>query len=164
MDVVNSNFRKNIIDSVIPYFREDERYYLLVCDMGFGVIDKLRREFPDRVINCGIMEQGTVGIAAGMSLSGLKPIVYSIVNFLVFRALEQIRNDVVLQKLNVKFIATGVNAYFKFLGPSHCCGTDDIAIMKLIHMDIYDPYRDKKPFDKLVKDWILSDRSGYMRV
>ena len=164
MDAVNNNFRKDIIDSVMPYFREDERYYLLVCDMGFGVIDKLRQEFPQRIINCGIMEQGTVGIAAGMSLSGLKPVVYSIVNFLVFRALEQIRNDVVLQKLNVKFIATGVNDYFKFLGPSHCCGSDDIAIMKLIHMNVYDPYTGIEPFSELVKDWILSDNPGYIRV
>jgi len=53
------------------------------------------------------MEQGTVGIAAGMAMTGLIPIVYSIVNFLAFRSLEQIRNDVVMQNLNVKFIATG---------------------------------------------------------
>ena len=63
----------------------------------------------------GIMEQGTVGIAAGMTMTGLLPIVYSIVNFLAFRATEQIRNDVVMQSLNVKFIATGVNNYFNFL-------------------------------------------------
>ena len=164
MCAANNNFRKVIVDSLVPYFRKDERYYLLVCDMGFGVTDKLRQEFPRRVINCGIMEQATVGIAAGMSLSGLKPIVYSIVNFLVFRALEQIRNDVVLQDLNVKFIATGVNDYFKFLGPSHCCGTDDVTLMKLIKMNVYDPYTDKRPFDKIIKDWMTSDKFGYMRV
>ena len=75
------NYRSDIISNIIPYFRTDERYYLLVCDMGFGVIDQLKEEFPKRIINCGIMEQGTVGIAAGMSMSGLIPIVYSIVNF-----------------------------------------------------------------------------------
>lgn len=132
--------------------------------MGFGVIDQLKQEFPERVINCGIMEQGTVGIAAGMSLSGLIPIVYSIVNFLVFRALEQIRNDVMLQGLNVKFIATGVNNYFKFLGPSHCCSADDIAIMKLINMKVYDPYTSKKPFLKVVDKWIKDEEAGYIRV
>ncbi|MDO8603600.1 MAG: transketolase [Candidatus Omnitrophota bacterium] len=164
MDTVKNNFRKDIINSIVPYFREDKSYYLLVCDMGFGAIDQLRNEFPNRIINCGIMEQGTVGIAAGMSLSGLKPIVYSIVNFLAFRALEQIRNDVVLQNLNVKFIATGVNDYFKFLGPSHCCGQDDISIMKLINMDVYDPYTKKKPFQEIVDEWIRKDRAGYIRV
>lgn len=161
---VACNYRKEVVDLLLPYFRKDKRYYLLVCDMGFGAIDKLKDEFPERVINCGIMEQGTVGIAAGMSMSGLIPIVYSIVNFLVYRSLEQIRNDVVLQKLNVKFISTGVNDYFKFLGPSHCCGNDDIALMKLIKMKTYDPYLSKKDFCSLVKEWIVSPKAGYIRV
>lgn len=158
------NFRRDIIDCIVPYFRNDKRYYLLVCDMGFGVIDQMKREFPERIINCGIMEQGTVGIAAGMVMTGLIPIVYSIVNFLVFRALEQIRNDVVLQELNVKFIATGVNDYFKFLGPSHCCGDDDIALMKLINMKVYDPYAHLKPFNEIVDQWISDNQAGYIRV
>ncbi len=158
------NYRKQVLDMLIPYFREDKRYYLLVCDMGFGVDDKLRSEFPGRVINCGIMEQGTVGIAAGMSMAGLMPIVYSIVNFLVYRTLEQIRNDVVLQNLNVKFISTGANDYFKFLGPTHCCGKDDIVLMKLIHMNIYDPYTSRNTFHKLMEQWISDKRAGYLRV
>jgi len=158
------NFRKEIVNSIAPYFRKDKRYCLLVCDMGFGVIDELRKEFPDRVINCGIMEQGIVGISAGMSLSGSIPIVYSIVNFLVYRALEQIRNDVVLQGINVKFIATGVNDYFKFLGPSHCSSSDDVALMKLINMKVFDPYTAEKPFDRLVDEWITDGSAGYIRV
>lgn len=158
------NCRKDIVNLLVPYFRRDKRFHLLVCDMGFGVVDELKAEFPQRVMNCGIMEQGTVGIAAGMSLSGLIPIVYSIVNFLVYRALEQIRNDVVLQRLNVKFISTGVNDYFKFLGPSHCCGSDDIALMRLIKMKVYDPYQTKRDFFDLVKQWITSNTAGYIRV
>ena len=158
------NYRKNIVSSILPYFRNDKRFYLLVCDMGFGVIDQLISEFPARVINCGIMEQGTVGIAAGMSMNGLVPIVYSIVNFLAYRALEQIRNDVVLQGVNVKFISTGVNDYFKFLGPSHCCGNDDTELMKLINMKVYDPYTSKKSFKSLVGEWITSNEAGYIRV
>ncbi|MCK5160013.1 MAG: transketolase [Candidatus Aureabacteria bacterium] len=159
-----ANFRKDILNYIIPYFRKDERYRLLICDMGFGAVDNMKDEFPERVINCGIMEQGTVGIAAGMSMSGLIPIVYSIVNFLVFRALEQIRNDVVLQNLNVKFIGNGVNNYFEFLGLSHCCGRDDISIMKLINLKVYDPYSNDKPFNVLVDEWIKDAGAGYIRV
>jgi len=158
------NFRKDIINSIVPYFRKDNRYHLLVCDMGFGVMDQLLEESPERVTNCGIMEQGTVGIAAGMSMSGMIPIVYSIVNFLAFRALEQVRNDVILQQLNVKFIATGVNNYFRFLGPSHCCGDDDVKIMELIHMPVYDSYAGTRPFQELVNEWISDKRTGYIRV
>ena len=159
-----NNYRKVIIDKLIPYFRKDSRYYLLVGDMGFSAIDQLKSEFPKRVFNCGVMEQGMVGIAAGMSMSGLVPIVYSILNFLAFRSLEQTRNDVVLQKLNVKFIGTGANNYFKFLGESHYCGDDDIKIMQLINMRVYDPYTSPKSFDDLVEEWIRDERAGYIRV
>lgn len=162
--VETANYRKDILDALIPKFRVDKRFYLLICDMGFGAVDKILKEFPGRVINCGIMEQGTVGIAAGMSLSGLIPIVYCMVNFLAFRSIEQIRNDVVLQRLNVKFIATGANNYFKFLGPSHCCGTDDIRCMELIRMKVYDPYTSTTAFPELVKNWITSPKTGYFRV
>lgn len=159
------NYRKLILDSVIPYARDNEKIILLVCDMGFGAIDRFKVELPDRLFNVGMMEQGTVGIAAGMAMTGLIPIVYSIANFLAFRALEQIRNDVVLQDLKVKFIATGVNNYFHFLGPSHCCGNDDKKMMKLINMDVYDPYEsDSRGFEELVREWLLSPKPGYFRV
>jgi len=162
----NSNiYRKDIINSIIPFASKDKRIILLVCDMGFGVADKFKEEFPDRIFNMGIMEQGTVGIAAGMSMTGLIPIVYSIVNFLAFRALEQIRNNVVLQNLNVKFVATGVNNYFKFLGESHCCGQDDKKIMKLINMKVFDPYEEPNlNFKKMVEEWIMDNEAGYIRV
>jgi transketolase len=159
-----ANYRKMVIDALVPWFHRDQRYYLLVGDMGFGSIDLLKKEFPRRLINCGIMEPGTTGIAAGMSMSGLIPIFYSIVNFLVFRSLEQIRNDVVLQDLNVKFIATGANNYFRFLGPSHCCARDDVEVMRLIKMKVYDPYTSDKSFSELVDEWITDDKAGYLRV
>lgn len=157
-------FRKEILNQIIENFREDKRYFLLVGDMGFGAVDKLRDEFPNRVLNCGIMEQGMVGIAAGIAMSGMIPVVYTIVNFLVFRAIEQVRNDVVTHNLNVKFIGTGANDYFKFLGHSHTCGQDDITLMKLIKMDVYDPFTTTTPFSDLVQKWIKSDKAGYIRV
>ncbi|MBN1844876.1 MAG: hypothetical protein JW810_04275 [Sedimentisphaerales bacterium] len=158
------NYRKEIIAALAPYFRMDQRYTLLVGDMGFGAIDTLREEFPDRVINCGIMEPGSTGITAGMSLSGLIPIFYTIVTFLAFRCLEQIRNDVVLPGLNVKFIGTGANDYFRFLGPSHCCGRDDVAVMELIRMEVFDPYETEEAFGDMVDRWIRGPRAGYFRV
>lgn len=158
-----NNYRKELINRLIPYAKADERLVLLVSDMGFGVIDQFRKEFPNRIYNVGIMEQGAVGIAAGMAMTGLVPVFYSIVNFLAFRAIEQVRNDVVNQKLNVKFIGNGVNNYFEFLGSSHCSGEDDKKLMDLIGMPVYDPY-ESEDFDKLINEWITSPTGGYFRV
>jgi len=157
-------YRRAVLDALIPYFEQDERYFLLVGDMGFGAIDKLKKRFPDRLVNCGIMEQGMVGIAAGMSMGGLIPIVYSIVNFLVFRSLEQIRNDIVLQNLTVKLIGTGANDYFHMLGPSHTCGDLDIKILDLIGLPVYDPYSAKEPFERVLDQWLRREGPAYLRV
>ena len=160
-----SLYRKEVINKIIPYARKNKRIFLLICDSGFGVAGKFEQEFPERVFNMGIMEQGTVGIAAGMAMTGLIPVVYSIVNFLAFRAIEQIRNDVVKQGLNVKFIATGVNDYFNFLGYSHSCGEDDKKVMDLIGMKVFDPYEsNEKNYEFLIEKWLCSNKAGYLRV
>ena len=71
--MININdYRGEIIDDIVPYARKDSRIVLLVCDMGFGVTNKFKEEFPDRIFNTGIMEQGTVGIAAGMAMTGFQ--------------------------------------------------------------------------------------------
>lgn len=159
-----SDFRKTVIDLLIPYFQQDKRHILLVGDMGFGATDKIQAQCPNQIVNFGIMEQGAVGIAAGMSMSGMIPIVYTIVNFLAFRSIEQIRNDIMLQNLNVKLIGTGAENYFTMLGPSHTCNSDDIKIMQMVGMEVYDPFRDDRDFTDLVRDWISSPQAGYLRV
>jgi transketolase len=126
---------------------------LLICDMGFSKVDRLQAKYPNRVINCGIMEQATVGIASGMAESGLIPIVYSIAAFLVYRALEQIRNDIVLRNKNVKLIGNGSGDFFKLLGECHWCKDDDTKLMNIIGMPVY------TNFD----EWINSSEAGYFK-
>lgn len=154
MALQTSVTRDNVIDELIPYFN-DPRYYLLVCDMGFGKVNQLKDKFPNRLVNCGIAEQATVGIASGMAEAGLIPVVYSIASFLVYRALEQIRNDIVFRNKNVKLIGNGSGDFFKLLGKCHCCGQEDIALMGTIGLQVYD----SSEFD----EWINSSEAGYFR-
>lgn len=161
------NFRKRVIDELIPFAEQDPRIFLLCADMGFGAIDKFKTKFPDRIINAGIMEQGSVGIAAGLAMSGMLPVYYSMPNFLAFRALEQIRNDVVLQGLNVKFIGTGANDYFKFLGKSHTCGQDDAILLKHVGVEVFDPYlvnANEETFSHYYSRWFTHPTTSYLRV
>ena len=161
----NVNYRKEILNELIPYAERDDRLVLLIGDMGFGTVDRFQERFPDRVFNMGIMEQSLVGIAAGLAVSGMHPVVYTMVNFLAFRALEQVRIDLVKQNLNVKLIGTGANDYFSFLGYSHACGQDDAIIMRTIGMPVFDPYSDDSvDFPELIGNWMGSDRCAYIRV
>jgi transketolase len=165
MNKTEINYRQAIGDELLYQAEKNPKIILFVCDMGFGVTTQFKERFPDRIFNMGMMEQGTIGVAAGMAMTGLIPVVYSIVNFLVFRAIEQVRNDVVQQGVNVKFVSTGVNDYFKFLGPSHCCGKDDKTIMNLINLKVYDPYDDPNDnFSNMVDDWANDPQAGYLRI
>lgn len=52
---------------------EDESLFLVVADMGLGLIEPIQKEFPDRFINVGIAEQNMIGIAAGLCNVGFRP-------------------------------------------------------------------------------------------
>lgn len=159
-----NQFRKIVIDELVPYALRDRRIVLLAGDMGFGAIERFQQAAPDRIFNMGIMEQGMVGIAAGLAMGGMRPIVYTMVNFFAFRALEQVRNDIAVQQLPVKMIGTGANDYFRFLGKSHCCGNQDAEIMRMIGIRVFDPYLDTRDFDTIVREWIECSEPAYIRV
>jgi len=96
--------------------KKDKKIVLLVGDIGYGIFDNYRKNHPKRFFNLGICEQSLIGAAAGMSLEGLKPWVYTITPFLIERPFEQIKLDINQQKVNVKLV--GFADYPK-LGPTH---------------------------------------------
>lgn len=108
--------------------REDDRIVLLWCDVGLGLFRDHIRDFPARVLNPGICEQATVSLAAGLAMSGLHPIVYTIAPFLLERAFEQIKLDVDQQNLPVGLVGVDCPSG----GPTHVCN-DAAALVALLH-------------------------------
>ena len=111
--------------------KEDERILALVADNGAIVYDKYRKDFGDRFINFGIAEANMISVAAGLAACGKIPFTYTISNFLTMRAYEQIRNDVCMQKMNVKLVGIGAGFVYSSLGPTHH-GVEDIALMSTL--------------------------------
>jgi transketolase len=72
-----------------------------------------------------------VAAAAGMATVGKIPFVYTAGAFLVYRALEFIRDDICFQNLNVKIVGMGSGLAWSSLGPTHHT-TEDIAILRAI--------------------------------
>jgi transketolase len=60
-----------------------------------------------------------MGVAAGMGLCGLRPIVYTITPFTTTRCLEQIRVDVAYHESPVIIVGTGSGLSYASLGPTH---------------------------------------------
>jgi transketolase len=96
--------------------KKDDKIFLIVGDIGFGIFDEFRKNHPKRFLNLGICEQSIIGVSAGMALNGLKPWVYTITPFLIERPFEQIKLDINQQKVNVKLVGF---ADYPTLGPTH---------------------------------------------
>jgi transketolase len=109
----------------------DDRIYLLVADIGFGVIEPFANRFPERFLNVGVAEQNLTGIAAGIAVSGKIVFTYSIANFPILRCFEQIRNDVCYHKANVKIVSVGGGYSYGPLGMTHHA-TEDIAVLRAL--------------------------------
>ena len=95
---------------------KDDKVVLIVGDIGYGIFDEFRKAHPKKFFNLGICEQSIIGVAAGMSLEGLKPWVYTITPFLIERPFEQLKLDIDQQKANVKLVGF---ADYPNLGPTH---------------------------------------------
>lgn len=111
--------RRVFIDTLIELAEKDDKIVLITCDVGFNYLEVWQARFPDRYFNFGVTEQSSVLIAAGMALSGLKPYVYSMINFVLFRPGEMVRNGIVCHRANVKLIGVKGSEKYKFLGFSH---------------------------------------------
>ncbi len=121
--------RTAFIDALLAAARRDPRVMLITGDLGFGVVETFARELPDQFVNAGVAEQNMTGLAAGLALSGRIVFTYSIANFATLRALEQIRNDIGLQRAAVCITAVGGGLSYGALGPSHFA-TEDLAVLR----------------------------------
>lgn len=155
--------RQTFIKTLIELADKDDRIMLLTGDLGFNTFEEFMGKFPKRYINCGVAEQNMIGVAAGLALEGFKPYVYSIIPFITFRCLEQIRNDICYQDLNVKIIGMGSGIRYKNLGFTHFT-TEDIPIMSALdNMRIFCP-KDAEETKTMMTEMYKLKKPCYMRI
>ncbi len=123
--------RTAFFNALLEQAELDERIFLVVGDIGFGVVEPFASRFPRRFVNVGVAEQNMSGVAAGLALSGKTVFTYSIGNFPTLRCLEQIRNDICYHRANVKIVTVGGGFSYGALGMSHHA-TEDLAIMRAL--------------------------------
>ncbi len=111
--------------------QEDERIVLLSGDIGNRLFDDLKARCPGRFFNCGVAEANMVGVAAGLALSGLKPVCYTIAPFLTYRCLEQIRVDLCYHQARVVLVGTGSGLAYASLGATHH-SCEEMGMLRLL--------------------------------
>ena len=123
--------RTTFVSVLMEQAEYDDKIFLLTPDMGFSVFECYAKKYPMRFLNTGIAEQNTVGIAAGLALSGFKPFIYSIAPFVLMRCYEQIRLNAAYMKANIKIVGAGGGVAYGPAGATHHI-IEDFAIIKVL--------------------------------
>jgi transketolase C-terminal domain/subunit len=129
----------------------NENIWLVLMDLGYGVFDRHKKDFKDRVINCGAAEQSAVGIAVGLALKDKIPFVYSIPNFMIYRPYEWIRNYVNYESIPIKMAVGGRDKEYSEDGFTHW--SEDLKDVMKVFPNIKQYYpKDKSEIQGIVKE------------
>lgn len=99
----NKDYSSVFSESMLEVAKDDEKVVAITAAMpeGTGLLE-FSKKYPNRFFDVGIAEAHAVTMAAGMAISGLKPVVAIYSSFLQ-RAFDQIIHDVCLQNLPILF-------------------------------------------------------------
>lgn len=131
--------RSEFVEELRQLMHEDDDIFVLLGDLGFGIFDRLRADFPDRCLNVGSAEQLMLGMACGMTLQGKKVICYSITSFLIYRPFEFIRNYLNHEEIPVKLVGSGRNTDYVEAGFTHHSAEAKTILSNLENIKLYFP-------------------------
>lgn len=123
--------RQAFVNTLSELAAQNPQLLLLTGDLGFKLFDDFRFKYPKQFLNAGVAESNMMGLAAGLSLEGKSPFVYSIATFLIMRPFEQIRNDICFHNANVKLVGVGGGFSYGPNGTSHHA-LNDVALMRAL--------------------------------
>lgn len=151
--------RKIFAEILFKKMSQNENIILLTGDLGYGLWDKIKINYPDRFYNFGSAEVLMMGAAVGMALEGKIPFVYSITPFLIYRPYELIRNYLDHEKISVKLIGGGRDRDYGNLGFSHWAEEDKECLKPFKNLIISHPETDSNLEEELEK--MISIKSPY---
>jgi transketolase len=120
--------RETFVDTVSAALDHDPRLAVVTADISAGAFAPAHARHPHRVLNVGIREQAMVGVAGGLALTGLRPVVHSYTPFLVERPFEQIKLDLGHQDVGAVLVSIGGSYDDPVWGRTHQ-GPGDVALL-----------------------------------
>ena len=111
---------------------KNDKVVMLECDvMNSMGTNALMKKYPGRSIDCGIMEANTLGVAAGMSATGLIPFFHTFGVFATRRVFDQAFLSCAYAGLNVKIVGGDAGVSAAFNGGTHM-PFEDVGLMRNI--------------------------------
>ena len=139
----------------------NEKIVLLTGDLGYGLWDKIKIDYPDRFYNVLSSEQLMIGAAIGFAMEGYIPLVYSITPFVIYRPFELLRNYLDHENIPVKLIGGGRDKDYGYLGFSHWAEEDIDILSNLKNIKLYKP---KKSSRLLYKEILYNNSPSYLNL
>ena len=111
---------------------KDSRLIYMDADLMNSIgMAKYWKEHPEKTINCGIQEANMIGVAAGMSATGLIPFVHTFGTFASRRVMDQVFVSAAYAKLNVRIIGSDPGITASLNGGTHM-PFEDMGMMRCI--------------------------------
>ncbi|PZV95187.1 transketolase [Micromonospora phaseoli] len=155
--------RDRFIDTTTTLLAEDPRTALVLADISAEAFAPAARLHPDRVLNVGIREQLMLGVAGGLALTGLRPIVHSYAPFLVERAYEQIKLDLDHQAASAVLVSVGASYDRAAAGRTHLSPADVALLDTLSGWTVHVPGHPAE-VPGLLRATVAADTSAYLRL
>ena len=119
--------------------------------------------FPERTFDIGIAEPNMVTVGAGLAKLNKIPMI-GYYGFLVLRSLEQIRDDVCYQNLNVKIFGTHLGVAMAAGGVTHHSVSDIACLRTLPNITIIQPATPKEAVAAISNAVLDHNGPSYIRL
>ena len=153
--------RKQFAELLHSEMSRNEDIYLLTGDLGYGLWDRIKIDYPDRFINTLSSEQLMLGAACGLAMEGKIPVVYSITPFVIYRPFEWLRNYLDHEKIPVKLVGGGRDKDYGYLGFSHWA-EEDMEVMSVFKN--IEKFKPKKFTEELFQQFINNNKPSYFNL
>lgn len=126
------NFKDVLGEHIPALAAQDDKVVYLDADLANCIgMGKFIKEHPDRGFDCGIAEANMVGIAAGLSSGGFKPIMHTFGPFASRRCFDQVYLSVGYAKNSVTILGTDAGVCAAMNGGTHM-PLEDVALYRAI--------------------------------
>ena len=158
----NKAIRDIFGESLVKFAKKNKKIFAISPDLKSATkLSLFKKKIPKRFIETGIAEANAIGIAAGLAMSGLKPVVASFGSFLSGKNIE-IRVSVGFNNAPVVLVGT----HGGLIGPDGPtqAGLQDISVMRSIpNIKIFQPASAAETIE-ILKHCIKLREPSYIRI
>jgi transketolase len=158
-----NTMREAFVRTASQLLDSDPRVAVVLADISTDRFALAARHHPDRVINVGIREPLLVSVAAGLALSGMRPIAHTYATFLVERPFEQVKLDLVHQGVGAVLVSVGASYDSADSGRTHHAPEDVALLDTLPGWSIHVPGHPDE-VDPLLRAAVAANGAVYLRL